>query len=206
MHSSPNLFANSPFPAIEFESVMMNQMVSNQGLSLHCCLFKSSVKTLSDVQAVMVLKPHSSTALLQSHLAHNLCCVDHVQLHMFRISLPSMSFLRACTSAGSIDYSLQWPLSDCAPHDIAMRACSCLHDDKADEADVTDDTDAEVVAEGLPDLDSIAQPKVRHLARLDCSTVNTTQHQLTSQECITLRHHPICCSTPCCKHANSHTT
>ncbi len=69
MYSSPNLFANSPFPAIEPKSVMINQMVSNQGLSLHYCLFKSSVKTLSDVQAVMVLKPHISTVLLQSH--HN---------------------------------------------------------------------------------------------------------------------------------------
>ncbi len=115
MHSSPNLFANSSFPAIELKSVMINQMVLNQGLSLHYCLFKSSVKTLSNVQAVMVLKPHSSTALILNHLAHNLCGVHHVQLHMFRISLSSMSFPRACTAAGSIDHSLQWPLSDCAP-------------------------------------------------------------------------------------------
>lgn len=43
-----------------------------------------------------------------------------------------------------------------------------LNDDERDEADIADDTDAKVVAEGLANLDTVADAKVRHLAGLDC--------------------------------------
>ena len=45
---------------------------------------------------------------------------------------------------------------------------SHLDDDKRDEANVADDTDAKVVAKGLANLDTVADAKVRHLAGLDC--------------------------------------
>ena len=57
------------------------------------------------------------------------------------------------------------------------RPCWSLHNDKRDEADVTDDTKTEVVPKGLPDLDTIADTEIRHLAGLDCASTHTTQAQ-----------------------------
>ena len=67
--------------------------------------------------------------------------------------------------------------SDCYLHVLAALRVSSLHDDEADEADVTDDSNAKIVAKGLADLDSIAQSKVRHLAGLDCTA--TQQHTMS---------------------------
>lgn len=60
---------------------------------------------------------------------------------------------------------------------------SHLNDDKRDEADVTDDTNAKVVAEGLPDLDTIADAEVRHLAGLDCMEHSRHNIQLKVERC-----------------------
>lgn len=68
-----------------------------------------------------------------------------------------------------------------------------LHDDKADEADITDDTDAEVVAECLADLDSVAQPKIRNLAWLDCTQAKTFVRDWEAMQLIKLSNLVVVC-------------
>ena len=45
---------------------------------------------------------------------------------------------------------------------------ACLHNDKVDEADVFDNSIAKVPAEGLSNLNTIAEPEVRKLTWLHC--------------------------------------
>ena len=61
----------------------------------------------------------------------------------------------------------------CSWH-LVRAFAAALHDDKGDEADVTDDTNAEVIAKRLADLDTVADAEVRHLAGLDCAATRTT--------------------------------
>lgn len=50
-----------------------------------------------------------------------------------------------------------------------MRRPATSHSGEGDEADVADDADAKVVAEGLTDLDSVAHSAVRDVVGLHCS-------------------------------------
>lgn len=67
------------------------------------------------------------------------------------------------------EVSHDWQSGDCSHLQMALLIAALLHNDKGHEADVADDTNAKVIAEGLADLDTVADAKVRHLAGLDCT-------------------------------------
>lgn len=52
---------------------------------------------------------------------------------------------------------------------------------EANEADVTEDADSEVVAEGLADLDAVAHAKVLNVVGLHCTTPVTLFRQCSNQ-------------------------
>ena len=54
-------------------------------------------------------------------------------------------------------------------HAPAVAACCTLHNDKGDEADLLHNANAKVVAKRLPDLDTVAYPKLWKLAWLHCT-------------------------------------
>ena len=47
---------------------------------------------------------------------------------------------------------------------------SSSHNDKGDEADITDNTEPKIVAKRLADLDTVTDAEVRHLAGLNCAS------------------------------------
>ena len=59
-------------------------------------------------------------------------------------------------------------------HAPAVAACCILHNHEGDEADLLHNANAKVVAERLPDLDTIAYPKLRELAWLHCTAQHST--------------------------------
>ena len=50
-----------------------------------------------------------------------------------------------------------------------MEARCRLDSDKGDEADVSDDSNAKVIAEGLPNLDPVPDAHIRDVVRLYCT-------------------------------------
>lgn len=101
-----------------------------------------------------------------------------------RIAPPSAAHWLALGHA--VSCWLRLHSSDYYLHVLAALRVSRLHDDEADKADVTDDSNAKIVPKGLADLDSVAQSKVRHLAGLDCTA--TQQHTMSLiSSCKTLK-------------------